>query len=122
MAVKCYRDLEVWKVSMELAESVYRLTARLPTDERYGLISQMRRAAVSVPSNIAEGAGRAGRGEYLQHLSVTRGSLMELETQLTLTVRLALIEREWALGAWSLCERVSKMLNRLTSTLRQSKR
>ena len=70
-----YRKLEVWHDGIELVAEVYRLTEAFPTRERYGLTSQIRRAAVSVPSNIAEGYGRATRGEYLNHLSVAKGSL-----------------------------------------------
>lgn len=78
--IRSYRDLEVWKRSVDLVMHVYRVTRKLPPDERFGLISQMRRAAVSVTCNIAEGYGRATRGEYLNQLSVARGSLNELET------------------------------------------
>lgn len=74
-----YRDLEVWKRSLLLVADVYRETVRLPKDERFGLIAQLRRAAVSVTCNIAEGYGRATRGEYLNQLSVARGSLNEVE-------------------------------------------
>jgi four helix bundle protein len=77
--LRSYRDLEVWKRSLILIADVYRLTGKLPLDERFGLTAQMRRAAVSVTCNIAEGYGRATRGEYLNHLSVARGSLNEVE-------------------------------------------
>ena len=107
---KTYRDLDVWKVAMDLAEGIYRLTAgpNCPQDERFGLTSQMRRAAVSIASNIAEGAGRWSTGSYVQHLSIARGSLLELETQLTLAVRLKLIGRDGAVVCWDECERVGK--------------
>jgi len=74
-------ELEVWKRSMRMVRSVYELTEGFPTDERYGLTSQMRRCAVSVPSNIAEGAARSGNKEFGRFLCVARGSLMELDTQ-----------------------------------------
>jgi four helix bundle protein len=74
-----YRQLDVWKESLALVADVYRITRKLPADERFGLTSQMRRAAVSVPCNIAEGYGRAARGEYLNHLSFARGSGNEVE-------------------------------------------
>ena len=79
-----FRDLEVWKAAMVLAVQVYRLTARFPKEERYGLTSQKRRAAVSVPSNIAEGKGRASDKELIQFLCHSRASLFEIETQLTI--------------------------------------
>jgi len=82
--VKHYKDLEVWQNGMLVSKAVYRLTARFPTDERFGLTAQMRRAAVSVPSNIAEGQARHGTREFLQFLSHAGGSLAELETQLLL--------------------------------------
>ena len=77
-------DLEVWQESMRLAREIYRASAAFPTDERYGLTAQIRRAAVSVASNIAEGAGRGSKAEYARFLLIARGSLMELDTQLWL--------------------------------------
>jgi four helix bundle protein len=74
-----YRDLEVWKRSLLLVAETYRVTRKLPADERFGLISQLRRASVSITCNIAEGYGRATRGEYLNQLSVARGSLNEVD-------------------------------------------
>src|SRR5208282_1403515 len=86
--VKSFRDLDVWHLGVELAETVYRVTARFPKSEIFALSSQMRRAAVSIPSNIAEGRSRDSRREFLYFLSVSRGSLAELETQLELAIRL----------------------------------
>jgi len=83
-----YKELLVWQKGMSLAKIVYRLTERFPAEERFGLTSQMRRAAVSVPSNIAEGQARQGTREFLQFLSHASGSLGELETQLLLSVQL----------------------------------
>lgn len=83
-----YKDLLVWQKGMRLAKAVYKLTARFPDAEKYGLISQMRRAAVSVPSNIAEGQARQGSREFLLFLSHAGGSVAELETQLLLSVDL----------------------------------
>ena len=80
--VQSFRDLEVWKRSIQMTVSTYRLTQGFPKDEIYGLTSQMRRAAVSVPSNIAEGHGRLNKGEYRQFLGIARGSNFELQTQL----------------------------------------
>ena len=85
-----HERLDVWQDAMSLVEAVYRLTAGLPDSERFGLVSQMRRAAVSVPSNIAEGAARRSTAEYLRFLSIARGSLAELDTQLQIALRLEL--------------------------------
>src|SRR6266567_3055655 len=86
-----YRDLIVWQDSMDLVVAIYRTTATFPKDERYSLVNQLRRAAVSVPSNIAEGQGRSRTGDYLRHLSVAVGSLSELETQILIARRLEYI-------------------------------
>ena len=83
-----HKDLEVWQLSIDLVESVYKVTNSFPKAELYGLTSQMRRAAVSIPSNISEGAARKGNKEYLQFLYIALGSLSELETQLLISVRL----------------------------------
>ncbi|MGN6369565.1 MAG: four helix bundle protein [Phycisphaerae bacterium] len=117
MAVVTYRDLDVWRVAMDLCEQVYLVSAMFPGDERFGLTSQVRRASVSVPSNIAEGYGRIHRAEYVHHLSIARGSLMEMETQLTLAVRLRHVDREPVLPLWDACQRVGQMLNKLIDSL-----
>ena len=88
---RAHHDLRVWQEAMTLVEMVYRLTDTFPPDERYGLVSQMRRAAVSVPSNIAEGAARKSTKELIQFLSVAVGSLAELDTQLALGTRLGFV-------------------------------
>jgi four helix bundle protein len=86
--VKDYKDLHVWQKGMELAKQIYLLTSRFPSEEKFGLTSQMRRAAVSIPSNIAEGQARNTTGEYIQFLSHSEGSAAELDTQLRLSVEL----------------------------------
>jgi len=83
-----HKDLDVWKFSMDLVESIYSFTSILPDTERYGLVSQMRRAVISIPSNIAEGSGRRSDKELSQYVSIALGSLAELETQYLITVRL----------------------------------
>ena len=98
---------------MELAEEVYRLTELLPTTEKYGLSSQLQRASASIPANIAEGYGRSHRGDYLRHLSIARGSLMEVETHLILAVRVKKLDREEAIRAWELAQEVGKMLTQM---------
>lgn len=84
MAIKSHKDLEAWKAAMALARIVYSISAKWPSVERFRLISQVRRAAVSVPSNIAEGKGRGSDAEFARFCAIAYGSLMELETQLTL--------------------------------------
>jgi|SRR5579884_384673 len=86
--VNSFRDLRVWQLGISLVEEVYLLTTHFPKEEMYGLTSQIQRAAVSIPSNIAEGHTREHRKEYLQHLSIAQASLAELETQLEISARL----------------------------------
>jgi four helix bundle protein len=117
MQEQTYQKLDVWNVSMDLVEAIYRLSSKFPDSERYGLRSQAQRAAVSIPSNIAEGYGRLHRGDYLRHLSIARGSLMELETQLALAARLKLVERSEVLEGWDLSQRVGQMLTKLITSL-----
>ena len=88
--VRSHRNLKVWQEAISLVEAVYRLTATFPKEELYGLTSQMRRAATSVPANIAEGAARKGTRELLHFLSITTGSLSELDTHLEVAMRLEL--------------------------------
>ena len=83
-----HKDLEVWKKSMDLVEDVYKLMKQLPENEKYGLISQIKRSSISIPSNIAEGAARASTKEFIRYLDIATGSLSELETQLLLVKRL----------------------------------
>jgi len=111
-----YRSLDVWQKAMRLVEETYRVARLLPDHERFGLIGQLQRAAVSIPMNIAEGYGRTHRGDYLRHLSIARGSLMELETPLTLSVRLKLVDRARVLDVWQLSQDVGRMLTKLMAS------
>jgi len=90
--ISSYRDLIVWQKAMDVVEGVYIIVSKLPREEKYGLVSQMTRSAVSVPSNIAEGTGRGSHKEYAHFLKIARGSVFELETQLYLLSRLYKIE------------------------------
>ena len=119
MTLKTYRELEVWQRSMDLVEAVYRLTNEFPAEEKFGLTSQLRRAAVSIPANIAEGYGRVHRGDYLRHLSIAKGSLMEVETHLIIAVRLKFASREKVAESWRLSQQVGKMLTRLIEALQK---
>lgn len=112
-----FKELTVWQKSIELAELVYELSLLLPKDEIYGIVSQMRRCSVSVPSNISEGYGRKTRGEYLQFLSVASGSTCELETQLILVEKIYRLDCERQL---SLLNEVQRMLSVLQTKLRQN--
>ena len=89
--MKCFKDLVVWKRGIDLVEDIYALTANLPANEQFGLVSQMRRAAVSIPSNIAEGQGRKSAKEFIQFLYIAKGSLAEIETQLIICERLKFV-------------------------------
>ena len=107
---KHYKDLLVWQKGMNLAILVYKLTMTFPAEERYGLTSQLRRAAVSVPSNIAEGQARRGTNEFLQFLSIAEGSLAELETQLLLSVELNFTQQAEVEPALKEIDELQKML------------
>ncbi|MDO9053673.1 MAG: four helix bundle protein [Gallionella sp.] len=115
MGSKPHEQLEAWRISMQLVKAVYQLTADFPAEKRFGLAQQMRRAAVSVPSNIAEGAGRNGAKEFLNFMGIARGSLAELETQLQLAVMLDFITPDYV--AFELTERTGKLLTGLHKKL-----
>ncbi|APG26462.1 four helix bundle protein [Syntrophotalea acetylenivorans] len=111
-----HKDLDVWQLSMALVSEIYRLTGNFPKEEIYGLTNQMRRAAVSVPSNIAEGAARNSKKEFLQYLYVSLGSLAELETQLLISKNLGYL----ASPDSTMCEleNIRKMLSGLVNYVR----
>ena len=117
MDARGYRQLVVWQRSMEMVEAVYALTDSLPEAERFGLASQLQRSAVSVPSNIAEGYARTHTKDYLRHLSYARGSLAEVETQVIICVRVGRIDREQAMPAWDLAQKVGKLLTRFIQSI-----
>ena len=111
-----YEDLIVWQRAMDLVEEVYKLVKLLPNEENYGLASQMRRAAVSIPSNIAEGYGRGTSAEYARFLGIARDSLYEAETQLEIAVRLGFIEE--ASESFALIEEIRAMIIAMIAKLR----
>ncbi|RZJ97247.1 MAG: four helix bundle protein [Brevundimonas sp.] len=113
-----HRDLKVWQVSIDLVETVYRLSRSWPSHELYGLVSQARRSSVSVPANIAEGAGRRSTGEFIQFVGIARGSLAELETLLVLAERLGYLEKETLDQLVSDIAEVGRMLTGLMHRLR----
>src|SRR5450755_5060071 len=112
-----YRDLIVWKKSVELVTEVYAITKGFPRDEIYGLTSQLRRSAVSVPSNIAEGQGRATKGEFVQFLANARGSLYELKTQTLIAKELGFLSPECQSRVTSQADEVGRMWNGLLTSL-----
>ena len=116
-----HRSLRVWQESMGLAEVVYAMTRKFPRDEIYGLTSQMNRAAVSVPSNIAEGYGRNQTGNFLNFLRIAQGSVRELETHLLLASRLKVADVERAAPCREVAIRVSKMLRALIRSIEESR-
>lgn len=111
--IRNYKDLLVWQRGMDLVEFVYRITGNLPSCEQWGLTSQMRRAAISIPSNIAEGYGRQSTGNYRQFLAISRGSLLELETQVYLCVRLGYVHQNDTEEILSKIVELNKMLSSL---------
>ncbi|MBN1911579.1 MAG: four helix bundle protein [Pirellulales bacterium] len=113
-----YRELEVWKLGMQVAEDVYYLSARLPKHEVFGLVSQMQRAAVSIPANIAEGHATGSTKTYLRHLAIAQGSLAELETHLILAQRIGYIIPDDIRDTLDHCASEARMLRSLRSKLR----
>src|SRR3990172_7143085 len=116
--IESHRDLLVWQKSMDLVVAIYRITQKLPSHEQFGLISQLRRAAVSIPSNIVEGYGRQSSGSYRQFLSVSRGSLLEVETQIEICVRLGYLTEEDTSGVLAGITELGKMLTSLISKIK----
>jgi four helix bundle protein len=115
MAHESYEKLIVWQKSMDAVEMIYDITANFPRTEMYGLSSKMRRAAVSIPSNIAEGSRRKSQKETQQFLRIAFGSASELETQLKIALRLKFVNAEEYTDTSSLLEEILRMLNKMTS-------
>lgn len=116
--IRTYRDLDGWRKSMDAVVAIYEISRRLPADERFGLISQLQRAAASVPANIAEGHGRLHKGDFVHHLSMARGSLCETETHLLLAVRLGYVTQVEIAQAWELLQDAGRLLNGLIRSQR----
>ena len=108
-----YKELKVWQKSMDLTAEIYRLVKFLPREETYALSDQLRRASVSIPSNIAEGHGRDSDKEFVKFLCIAKGSLFEVETQLLLSNRLNMINENDTVNAFQLITEIGKMINSL---------
>lgn len=113
---RSHKDLIVWQKSVALASKIYAATARIPREEQYGITAQMRRSAISVPSNIAEGSGRSGRAEYIRYLHIARGSLAELETQVHIATSLNMLDEKSRLDG-----EISEVGRLLTALIRRLK-
>jgi four helix bundle protein len=118
MAVRDYRELIAWQKAMDLVESVYRASGEFPQRETYGLSAQVRRAAVSIPSNIAEGQARYSTKDFLHFLSIARGSLKEVETQILIAHRLGYMNDQGKSSLIELSEEVSRLVSGLANSLR----
>ena len=114
-----YKDLDVYKKSVDFVVDIYRITASFPDNERFGLVSQLRRAAVSIPSNLAEGSGRNGRKELINFLLIARGSLFEVGTQLEISFKLGFIDKEDYDKLEERRETIQRMMNALIASLRK---
>lgn len=119
--IRGYQDLECWQKAMDLVVDTYQVTKTFPSDERYGLVAQLRRAAVSVPSNIAEGRGRFGLGGFLYHLSVATGSLVEVETQFLISQRLNYLNQSEARLVLGKTAEVRRLLAGMVRALRKKR-
>ena len=113
-----YKELAVWQKAMELVEEIYRLIKLLPKEERYALSDQMRRAAISIPSNIAEGQARESKKEFLRFLAIAQGSRAELETQLEICIRLDYFSEANASRSKELCDELGRMIYAMMKNLR----
>ena len=118
--IKGYKDLVVWQKSMDMVEQVYMIVKKLPKEENYALGDQLRRAAVSVPSNIAEGNARHSAKEYIHFLAIANGSCAEVETQLELVARLHYVDRKSMKNCFDLLVEIGKMLVAMQEKLRKS--
>ena len=121
LKVKTYRDLLVWQKAMQLVTQIYSITKELPREELYGLISQIRRSSVSIPSNIAEGYGRNSRNDYLRFLQISMGSLFELQTQLEICLNLKYLPENNHSEMYEQSREVERMLSSLIRKLNENK-
>lgn len=119
--VKSFHDLVAWQKAMELVTEIYKVSQKFPKEEMFGLTSQIRRAGISIPSNIAEGRGKSSKGEFQQFLYHARGSLAELETQLLIAINLGYLEKEEVSHIIQLIARIGRLLHGLLSAIKKTK-
>lgn len=117
--IKSYRDLDVWKLAMDLVEQCYRFSEGFPRGEEFGLRSQLRRSSISIPSNVAEGHGRSTTRDYLRYVSIAHGSLMELETQVLIAARLRYMSDQEVADLLGRTDEIGRMLTGLAKSLRE---
>ena len=115
--IRSYRDLDAWREAMDLAQCIYEISSALPADERFGLAQQLKRAAVSIPSNIAEGHARGATRDFSRFLSIARGSVAEVETQIELAVRIGLLDFARTEPAVQRCDKLGRILRGLRKSL-----
>ncbi len=118
--MKTYRELIAWQKGIDLVIHIYKITREFPKEELYGLVDQMKRSAVSVPSNIAEGFGRHSDNDFIRFMNISRGSLFELQTQLEISLRLDFVKPEEYENLMQLTVEVDKILNALISKIKQN--
>lgn len=117
MLKRGYQDLQVWQKAMDMVDEVYKLTQKFPQEERFGLISQLRRSAVSIPSNIAEGSSRRSTKEFIRFVDIAYGSLAEVETQLLIAQRQEYVSEEEVEIVFDAAAEIGRMLNGLFASL-----
>ena len=117
MSIQSFKDLIVWQKAMDLVELVYRLLTHFPKEELYGLSSQIKRAVISIPSNIAEGQARTTRNDFPNFLSIARGSCAEVETQLLIAERLGILTKEQICDALDKIQEITRILNSLINKM-----
>ncbi len=118
--MKSHKDLDVWRLAIDLATDVYEVTRTFPKDEQYGLTAQLRRSAISIASNIAEGAARQGDREFVQFLHIALGSVSELDTQLEIALRVNLTDRDSLMKLQATAIRINQMLRGLGRSIREA--
>ena len=119
---RAHKNLDVWKRSIELSKMIYQITSSFPSTEQFGLISQMRRAVVSIPSNLAEGAARSGRKEFLQFINIAQGSLSELDAQVELSKELGFLDQKDYNDILAELKMISKQLFGLAKAIKGKKK
>lgn len=117
--IRSYKDLLVWQEGMQIAQACYQITKKFPREEMYGMTSQIRRSAVSIPANVAEGYGREYPRQFIQFLRIAQGSLKELETHLLLAIRVELTSTQEVKSILSSCESLGRMLRSLIRSLQK---